>query len=45
MVETDGEIRGRLPLAIEIAASPLLLVQPGRRVACDQWNRTAAPLV
>ena len=28
VVETDGEIRGRLPLAIEIAASPLLLVQP-----------------
>ncbi len=45
VVETDGEIRGRLPLAIEIAASPLLLVQPCRRVACDQWNRTAAPLV
>ena len=45
VVQTDGEIRGRLPLAIEIAASPLLLVQPGRRVACDQWNRTAAPLV
>ena len=29
MVEIDGEIRGRLPLAIEIAASPLLLIQPG----------------
>jgi hypothetical protein len=35
VVETDGEIRGRLPLAIEIAASPLLLVQPCHRVACD----------
>jgi len=34
VVETDGEIRGRLPLAIEIAARPLLLVQPSRRVAC-----------
>lgn len=45
MVEIDGEIRGRLPLAIEIAASPLLLIQPGRRVACGQWNRIAAPLV
>jgi YegS/Rv2252/BmrU family lipid kinase len=45
VVETDGEIRGRLPLAIEIAASPLLLVQPGRSVAGDQRNRTAAPLV
>jgi diacylglycerol kinase (ATP) len=45
LVEVDGEIRGRLPLAIEIAERPLLLVQPGRRVACDQWNRTAAPLV
>jgi hypothetical protein len=44
-VETDGEIRGRLPLSIEIAARPLLLVQPGRRVACDQRNLTAAPLV
>ena len=45
VVEIDGEVHGRLPLAIEIAANPLLLVQPGRRVACDQWNRTAAPLV
>ena len=45
VVETDGEIRGRLPLAIEIAARPLLLVQPGRRVACDQRNLTTAPLV
>jgi diacylglycerol kinase (ATP) len=44
MVEIDGEIRGRLPMAIEIATSPLLLIQPSRRVACDQWNRTAAPL-
>jgi diacylglycerol kinase family enzyme len=35
VVETDGEIRGRLPLAIEIAASPLLLIQPSLRVACD----------
>jgi diacylglycerol kinase (ATP) len=45
VVETDGEIRGRLPLAIEIAARPLLLVQPGRRVVCDQRNLTAPPLV
>jgi diacylglycerol kinase (ATP) len=45
VVEIDGEIRGRLPLAIEIAARPLLLVQPGRRVARDRWNRAAAPLV
>jgi diacylglycerol kinase (ATP) len=45
VVETDGEIRGRLPLAIEIAASPLLLIQSSRRVACNQRNRTAAPLV
>ncbi len=45
VVETDGEIRGRLPLAIGIAASPLLLVQPGCCVACDLWNRIAAPHV
>ena len=28
MVETDGEIGGRLPLVVEIAERPLLLVQP-----------------
>ena len=41
VVETDGEIRGRLPLKIEIAASPLLLVQPG--LALPAISGTAPP--
>ena len=41
LVETDGEIGGRLPLMIEIAESPLLLVQPGRCIADDFRNRAA----
>jgi diacylglycerol kinase (ATP) len=45
VVETDGEIRGQLPLAIEIAERPLLLVQPSRRVACDRRNRLLSPPV
>jgi diacylglycerol kinase (ATP) len=28
-VEIDGDLRGSLPLAVELAATPLLLVQPG----------------
>jgi diacylglycerol kinase (ATP) len=28
-IEVDGEIRGALPIAVELAAEPLLLVQPG----------------
>jgi diacylglycerol kinase (ATP) len=32
VVEIDGEIGGRLPLAIEIAENPLHLVQPGRPI-------------
>jgi diacylglycerol kinase (ATP) len=42
LVETDGEIGGRLPLTIEIAEAPLLLVQPGRCGADDFRNRAAA---
>jgi diacylglycerol kinase (ATP) len=44
-VEIDGEIGGRLPLVVEIAERPLLLVQPSRCIADPPRNRTATPLV
>jgi diacylglycerol kinase (ATP) len=40
-VETDGEIHGRLPLVIEIAERPLLLVQP----SITDRSRNRGPLV
>ncbi len=46
LVEIDGEIGGRLPISIEIAEAPLLLVSPagpGPRPAFD-GNRAAASL-
>ena len=45
LVETDGEVGGSLPLVIEIADRPLLLVQPGGCTADEFRNRAATPLV
>jgi diacylglycerol kinase (ATP) len=45
VLETDGEIGGSLPLVIEIAERPLLLVQPAGCTADEFRNRLATPLV
>jgi diacylglycerol kinase family enzyme len=45
VVEIDGEIGGALPLVIEIAGRPLLLVQPLGCTAPEFRNRAATPLV
>ena len=45
LVETDGEIGGSLPLVVEIAERPLLLVQPVDCTADESRNRATTPLV
>ncbi len=45
VVEIDGEIGGSLPLVVEIAGRPLLLVQPVGCTAPEFRNRAATALV
>ena len=45
VVETDGEVGGSLPLVVEIAERPLLLVQPAGYTTNEFRNRSATGLV
>lgn len=44
VVETDGEVGGRLPLVVEIAENPLLLVQPTPRRQSSEPRRSTTCL-